>query len=82
MPIPDHSGFALIRDADARNIIWTKSALLHGFFDVPLETATACAAIMFLVTYLAVIPGGVILSRVRGMSLRGAAHSAEQTPAA
>ena len=58
------------------------AAALHGFFDVPLETATACAAVMFLVTYLAVIPGGVILARVRGMSLRGAAHSAEQTPAA
>jgi hypothetical protein len=58
------------------------AAALHGFFDVPLETATACAAIMFLVTYLAVIPGGVIFARLRGMSLRGAAHSAEQTPVA
>lgn len=54
------------------------AAALHGFFDVPLETATACSAIMFLVTYLAVIPGGVIFARLRGMSLRGAAHSAEQ----
>jgi hypothetical protein len=54
------------------------AATLHGFFDVPLETATACAAIMFLVTYLAVIPGGVIFARLRGLSLRGAAHSADQ----
>lgn len=54
------------------------AATLHGFFDVPLETATACAAIMFLVTYLAVIPGGVLFARMRGLSLRGAAHSAEQ----
>jgi hypothetical protein len=54
------------------------AAALHGFFDVPLETATACAAIMFLVTYLAVIPGGLIFARLRGLSLRGAAHSAEQ----
>lgn len=58
------------------------AAALHGFFDVPLETATACAAIMFLVTYLAVIPGGVVFARLRGLSLRGAAHSAEQAPAA
>lgn len=58
------------------------AAALHGFFDVPLETATACAAIMFVVTYLAVIPGGVIFARLRGMSLRGAAHSADATPAA
>ena len=54
------------------------AATLHGFFDVPLETATACAAIMFVVTYLAVIPAGVLFARLRGLSLRGAAHSAEQ----
>ena len=54
------------------------AATLHGFFDVPIETATACAAVMFVVTYLAVIPAGLIFARVRGMSLRGAAHSAEQ----
>ena len=52
------------------------AAALHGFFDVPLESATACAVIMFVVTYLAVIPTGVIFARLRGMSLRGAAHSA------
>jgi hypothetical protein len=54
------------------------AATLHGFFDVPLETATACGAVMFLVTYLAVIPAGALFARLRGMSLRGAAHSAEQ----
>lgn len=54
------------------------AAALHGFFDVPLESATACAAIMFIVTYLAVIPGGLLFARLRGLSLRGAAQSAEQ----
>lgn len=54
------------------------AATLHGFFDVPLETATACGAVMFVVTYLAVIPAGAMFARLRGMSLRGAAHSAEQ----
>ncbi|HTV08743.1 MAG TPA: lysylphosphatidylglycerol synthase transmembrane domain-containing protein [Candidatus Aquilonibacter sp.] len=58
------------------------AAALHGFFDVPLETATACGAIMFVVTYLAVIPAGVLFARLRGMSLRGAAHSAENAPTA
>jgi hypothetical protein len=57
------------------------AAALHGFFDVPLETATACSAIMFVVTYLAVIPLGVTFARLRGLSLRGAAHSAEQESA-
>ena len=54
------------------------AATLHGFFGVPLETATACGVVMFVVTYLAVIPCGVLLARLRGMSLRGAAHSTEQ----
>lgn len=54
------------------------AATLHGFFDVPLETATACAVIMFVVTYLAVIPGGILFARLRGLSLRGAAQTAEQ----
>jgi hypothetical protein len=58
------------------------AAALHGFFDVPLEAATAASAIMFIVTYLAVIPGGLLFARLRGLSLRGAAHSAEQAPAA
>jgi glycosyltransferase 2 family protein len=55
---------------------------LHAFFDVPLETATACGAVMFIVTYLAVIPLGLILARMRGLNLRAAAHSAEEAPAA
>jgi hypothetical protein len=58
------------------------AAALHGFFDVPLETATACSVIMFVVTYLAVIPAGVVFARMRGLSLRGAAQTAEQAPAA
>lgn len=57
------------------------AAALHGFFDVPLEAATAASAIMFIVTYLAVIPGGLLFARLRGLSLRGAAESAEQTAA-
>ncbi len=58
------------------------AAALHGFFDVPLETATACGAVMFVVTYLMVIPAGVLLAHVRGLSLRGAAQTAEQAPVA
>lgn len=54
------------------------AAALHAFFDVPLESATACAVIMFVVTYLAVIPAGVVFARMRGLSLRGAAQTAEQ----
>ena len=56
------------------------AAALHGFFGVPLESATACGAIMVLVSYLAIIPAGLILARLRGLTLRGAARTPEQAP--
>jgi glycosyltransferase 2 family protein len=49
------------------------AAALHGFFDVPLETATACGAVLLLVANLAVIPGGLIAAQLEGISLREAA---------
>ena len=48
---------------------------LHGFFDVPLETATACGAVLLLVANLAVIPGGLIAAQLEGISLREAAST-------
>jgi glycosyltransferase 2 family protein len=57
------------------------AAALHEFFDVPLETATACGAVMFVVTYLAIVPAGLILARMRGLNLRATAQSAEQSAA-
>jgi hypothetical protein len=33
VPIPNYYGFALVRYTDARNIVRTKAALLHGFFN-------------------------------------------------
>jgi uncharacterized membrane protein YbhN (UPF0104 family) len=49
------------------------AAALHGFFDVPLETATACGAVLLVVATLAVIPGGLIAAQIEGISLREAA---------
>jgi uncharacterized membrane protein YbhN (UPF0104 family) len=49
------------------------AAALHGFFDVPLETATACGAVLLVVATLAVIPGGFIAAQIEGISLREAA---------
>jgi hypothetical protein len=33
MSIPNHRGFALVGDADARNVVGPKPALLRGFFN-------------------------------------------------
>jgi uncharacterized membrane protein YbhN (UPF0104 family) len=49
------------------------AAALHGFFSVPLETATACGAVLLVVANLAVIPGGFIAAQLEGISLREAA---------
>jgi uncharacterized protein (TIRG00374 family) len=49
------------------------AAALHGFFNVPLETATACGVVLLFVANLAIIPGGFIAAHFEGISLREAA---------
>lgn len=51
------------------------AAAFHGFFNVPLETATACAALLLVVMSLAVIPAGLIAARLEGISLLDAAQN-------
>jgi glycosyltransferase 2 family protein len=51
------------------------AAALHGFFNVPLETASACGTIILLVSNIAVIPAGLIAARIDGISLRDAASN-------
>jgi hypothetical protein len=45
---------------------------LHGFFNVPWETATACGAVMLFVTTLDILPIGLIAARLQGITLREA----------
>ena len=52
------------------------AAALHGFFGVPLETASACGVVLLFVGNLAVIPAGLFAARSEGISLREAAKSA------
>lgn len=54
------------------------AAAYHGFYGVPLETASACGAVSLLTTTLSIIPAGLIASRVQGVSLREASRSAEK----
>lgn len=51
------------------------AAALRGFFAVPLEPATACAAVMLFATTLCIVPAGIILARLGGITLRDAARS-------
>jgi hypothetical protein len=51
------------------------AAALRGFFAVPLEPATACAAVMVFATTLCIAPAGIILARIEGITLRDVARS-------
>lgn len=48
------------------------AATMHALFGVPLETATACAAMIFTMTNLSVIPGGLLVAQIEGIGLREA----------
>jgi uncharacterized membrane protein YbhN (UPF0104 family) len=48
---------------------------LHGLFGVPLETATAAAAMIYAMTSLSVIPIGLVTAQVMGVGLRDGGRS-------
>jgi uncharacterized membrane protein YbhN (UPF0104 family) len=54
------------------------AAALHGFFGVPLETASACGAVLLVVGNIIVVPAGLIAARIQGISLRDAAQSSAE----
>jgi glycosyltransferase 2 family protein len=49
-----------------------------GFFGVPAEPATACAATLLVVTFLGIVPVGVVWAQVENVSLRKVAAQSEQ----
>jgi len=50
---------------------------LHEFFGVPVETATACAAVILFCSTLDIIPAGLIAAKLEGTSLRQAVKETE-----
>jgi uncharacterized membrane protein YbhN (UPF0104 family) len=54
---------------------------LHEFFGAPVEAASACAAVLMLVTTLGIVPGGLIAARVEGVGLWDAARGGEAVAA-
>jgi uncharacterized membrane protein YbhN (UPF0104 family) len=55
---------------------------MHTFYGAPIETATACGAILLVVTFLCIIPAGFIYSRVEHVALRRVAQESEAAGAA
>jgi uncharacterized membrane protein YbhN (UPF0104 family) len=52
---------------------------MHAFYGAPIEAATACGALLLFVTFLSIIPAGLISARLNHVSLKNAA--AESTAA-
>jgi uncharacterized protein (TIRG00374 family) len=55
------------------------AAAIAGFFGVALEPATACAATILLITFLSIVPVGLIWAQFENVSLRKVAAESEHS---
>jgi uncharacterized membrane protein YbhN (UPF0104 family) len=55
------------------------AAAMNQFYGAPIEAATACGALLLFVTFLSIIPAGLIAARLNHVSLKSAATQAEAT---
>ncbi len=59
--------------------IAASTAALHGWLGVPQEPATGAAAMLLVVTFLSIVPVGLIWSRFEHVSLKSVAVESEHT---
>ena len=53
------------------------AAAMHTFFGAPIEAATACGALLLVVTSLCIIPTGIVYAQVEHVSLKAVAKESE-----
>ena len=53
------------------------AAAMHTFFGAPIEAATACGAVLLIVTSLCIIPTGLVYAQVEHVSLKRVAEESE-----
>ena len=53
------------------------AAAMHAFYGAPIEAATACGAMLLVVTFLCIIPAGLIYSQFEHVSLKKIAEESE-----
>jgi hypothetical protein len=53
------------------------AAAMHTFYGAPIEAATACGAMLLVVTFLCIIPTGFIYSQVEHVNLKRVAQESE-----
>ena len=46
------------------------AAAMHEFYGAPVEAATACGALLLLVTFLCIIPTGLVFARINHVNLK------------
>ncbi len=47
---------------------------MHAFYGAPVESATACGAVLLAVTWLSIIPAGLLFVRIEGGNLKSIAQ--------
>jgi len=57
------------------------AAAMHEFYGAPIEAATACGAMLLVVTFICIIPTGLIYSRIEHVSLKRIADESEAAKA-
>jgi hypothetical protein len=55
---------------------------MNAFYGAPIEAATACGALLLVVTFLAIIPAGLLFARVEQVSLKKVAEESGVEPVA
>jgi hypothetical protein len=54
------------------------AAAMHAFYGAPIEAATACGALLLAVTFLCIIPAGLLCARIDHVSLKKVANESEE----
>ena len=50
---------------------------MHAFYGAPIEAATACGAVLLFITFLSIIPAGLIYSQIEDVSLKKVTEESE-----
>jgi hypothetical protein len=53
------------------------AAAMRTFYGAPVESATACGALLLIVTLLSILPAGFLFAQVQRVSLKSAASESE-----
>ncbi len=55
---------------------------MHTFYGAPVEAATACGGLLLFVTFLCIIPVGLVYAKIEGVTLREVTRDSKEIPVA